>query len=306
MHSFRLALAIGWLSVLAIPALSEPAPTATTAEPAAASAAAPAKAPAAATVVNTTATAVPAAEPAPASDASSQPVATTAAPSAPSADGAAATAKPETAAAEATPPPAPVDPTLEIAINLTSQRMTVTENGKAKYTWPISSGAFGYPTPTGTFKPIWTSKMWYSRKYDMAPMPHSIFFHGGTAIHATYSVGMLGRPASHGCVRLSPSNAATLYRMVGKHGKAATKIAVFGKPKYSAPKIARNTTKPERYAAVRQNGGYASYGYSPYATSAPRYVYPGDQRMYYVQSQKRRAQMLKQRRVVMRQYYSSY
>ena len=148
--------------------------------------------------------------------------------------------------------------------------------------------------------------MWYSRKYDMAPMPHSIFFHGGTAIHATYSIGMLGRPASHGCVRLSPSNAATLYKLVGKHGKQSTEITVHGKPKYSAPRIAKTRPVAPRYAAARATYGYSGYGLSPYAAAAPRYVYPGDQRMYYVQAQKRRSQMLKQRRVVMRQYYSNY
>ncbi len=117
--------------------------------------------------------------------------------------------------------------------------MVVTENGKPKHTWAVSSGAYGYPTPTGTFKPSWMSKMWYSKQYDNAPMPHSIFFKGGAAIHATSSIHLLGTPASHGCVRLAPSNAARLYAMVSRHGKDRTQISVHGRPKYTAPRLAR-------------------------------------------------------------------
>lgn len=135
--------------------------------------------------------------------------------------------------------PEPPQPTLLVSIDLAKQKMKVTENGEAKYTWSISSGRTGYITPRGTFRPVWMSKMWYSRKYDYAPMPHAIFFHGGTAIHGTDSVYALGRPASHGCVRLAPNHAATLYRMVTKHGKQMTRITVFGSPK-QVPVAARN------------------------------------------------------------------
>lgn len=135
--------------------------------------------------------------------------------------------------------PEPPKPTLLVAIDLSNQKLSVTENGTAKYKWSISSGRTGYITPRGTFRPVWMSKMWYSRKYDYAPMPHAIFFHGGTAIHGTDSVYALGRPASHGCVRLSPGNAATLYKLVTKHGKQKTQITVFGNPK-QAPQVASN------------------------------------------------------------------
>lgn len=181
-------------------------------------------------------------------------------------------AKDETTAA-APPPP----PSLSIDINLTSQRMTVTENGVVKYTWAISSARAGYRTPTGTFKPQWLSRMWYSRQYDYAPMPHAIFFSGGTAIHATYATGMLGRPASHGCVRLAPSNAATLYKLVGKHGKDRTRISVHGVPSHRPPSVASKRLK-ERYASLprgyRYPPGYGGYAYS-YASgyAAPRAYY---------------------------------
>jgi lipoprotein-anchoring transpeptidase ErfK/SrfK len=211
-------------------------------------------------------------------------------------------------AAEMTPearPAPPPAPTLHIDINLASQRMVVSENGKAKYTWAVSSGAYGYPTPTGTFQPSWMSKMWYSRQYDNAPMPHSIFFKNGAAIHATNSVHLLGRPASHGCVRLAPSNAAKLYAMVNRHGKERTRIVVHGKPKYAPPpRVAGTRNTPPRNRAA----GRVTYGYSPYATSgaAPRFVYPGDAPRYYVQVQKRRNAAMKKRRNAMRQYYSAY
>ncbi len=122
------------------------------------------------------------------------------------------------------PPPRPV--TLVLNADLGSQRLTVIEDGKTKYVWPVSSGRDGFATKTGTFRPQWASKLWFSRQYDNAPMPHAVFFHGGMAFHATNAVGMLGRRASHGCIRLSPANAATLFKLVHKHTFAGTKIVV--------------------------------------------------------------------------------
>ena len=168
----------------------------------------------------------------------------------------------DTAAAKPAPPSTP---TLTIDVDLTSQRMTVTENGAQKYFWPISSAREGYSTPTGTFRPSWMSKMWYSKQYDYAPMPHAIFFTGGTAIHATYATRMLGQPASHGCVRLSPANAATLYALVNRHSMALTRITVHGSPNYRGPSIARN-----RY---RDAPGYAE-AMPPRYRMAPDYAYP--------------------------------
>jgi lipoprotein-anchoring transpeptidase ErfK/SrfK len=201
------------------------------------------------------------------------------------------------AAAEAAQPAPPPEPTLLINIDLTKQRMVVTENGSPRYTWAISSGAYGYPTPVGTFRPSWMAKMWYSKQYDNAPMPHSIFFHGGAAIHATSSIHLLGTPASHGCVRLSPSNAARLYAMVGRHGKDHTEITVHGRPKYTAPRIARvQPAYPAmRYAYSPFDYG-SGYGYQPYS-APPR---------YYLKSSRQRANALKKRRSAVREYYSAY
>lgn len=208
---------------------------------------------------------------------------------------AAATSEPVTAAA---PPPPPPQPSLLVGIDLTRQRMTVSEHGKTKFTWPISSGREGYSTPTGTFRPSWMAKMWYSKQYDDAPMPHSVFFNGGIAVHATQSTGMLGRPASHGCIRLSPANAATFYKLVSTHGKAMTRIKVHGAAPESAPVANRRKRPADEYAGggrgARElqpyyaSGRYYSrprYSYSGYGSGsygggyggpAPRYIYPGD------------------------------
>lgn len=141
--------------------------------------------------------------------------------------------------------PVPPATTLRVSIDLNKQRMTVSENGQTVHSWPISSGRSGYRTPNGTYRPTWMSKMHYSRKYDNAPMPHAVFFTGGFAIHGTYATGMLGRPASHGCVRLSPSNAKTLFNMVGRHGRGQTQISLHGTARDSAPKIARKPSAPK-------------------------------------------------------------
>ena len=103
----------------------------------------------------------------------------------------------------------------DIIISKSRQRMIV-HSSEGSYSWPVSTARRGYYTPTGVFHPYSLQPMHYSRKYDNAPMPHSIFFSGGYAIHATPHTGNLGRPASHGCVRLSPGNAATLYGIVSR------------------------------------------------------------------------------------------
>src|SRR5688500_506227 len=89
-------------------------------------------------------------------------------------------------------------------VDVSKQVMTVSENGQVIARWPVSTARAGYRTPRGSWRPTRLHKMWYSRKYDNSPMPHSIFFTGGYAIHGTPHVKNLGRPASHGCIRLAP------------------------------------------------------------------------------------------------------
>jgi lipoprotein-anchoring transpeptidase ErfK/SrfK len=106
---------------------------------------------------------------------------------------------------------------VRIHVDLAHQRMHVS-SPEGDYSWPVSTARAGYHTPRGVFSAKSLQPMHYSRKYDNSPMPHSIFFSGGYAIHGTYATGSLGRPVSHGCVRLSPGHAAQLYDMVQREG----------------------------------------------------------------------------------------
>ncbi len=115
---------------------------------------------------------------------------------------------------------------VRIHIDLSAQRMEV-QSDSGSYTWPISTARSGYVTPRGSFAPTSLQRMHYSKKYHMSPMPYSIFFLGGYAIHGTYETANLGRPVSHGCVRLAPANAATLFQMVQAEG---ARISISGTP----------------------------------------------------------------------------
>jgi lipoprotein-anchoring transpeptidase ErfK/SrfK len=105
--------------------------------------------------------------------------------------------------------------------------MRVTVDGKLRHSWPVSTGRARYETPTGTFRPLWLAKVHRSKEWDDAPMPHSIFFTGrGHAIHASNATRRLGRPASHGCVRLAPAKAAALFALVQAEGPSATQVTI--------------------------------------------------------------------------------
>lgn len=124
---------------------------------------------------------------------------------------------------------APAAAEVSIVVDKTTQRMTVTIDGQQRYSWPVSTGTAGYSTPTGTFAPSRLTKLHYSREWDNAPMPHSIFFtDAGHAIHGSHATGRLGTPASHGCVRLAPRNARTLFDLVRAEGSGNTRIEITG------------------------------------------------------------------------------
>ena len=114
-----------------------------------------------------------------------------------------------------------------VHIDKATQRMSVSVNGQPRYSWPVSTGRRGYGTPSGIFQPQMMARRWFSRKYYNSPMPHSIFFYHGFAIHGTTDLRRLGGPASHGCVRLHPSNAATLYALVERNGRDSTRIEIY-------------------------------------------------------------------------------
>ncbi|HML09171.1 MAG TPA: L,D-transpeptidase [Xanthobacteraceae bacterium] len=113
-----------------------------------------------------------------------------------------------------------------VAIDRGSQTMAVTVDGAYRYTWRVSTGRPGYGTPAGVFHPQSMFARWFSRKYYNSPMPHAIFFYGGLAIHGSYEIARLGGPASHGCVRLHPANAAVLFGLVQREGMRNTTIVV--------------------------------------------------------------------------------
>ena len=117
-------------------------------------------------------------------------------------------------------------PAVNVVIDISSQSMSVKVNGWPYGRWKVSTARAGYYTPRGVFRVQRTARVYYSRKYDNSPMPNSVFFKGGYAIHGSYYVKSLGRPASHGCVRLHPSNAAKLYNLVQKYGPKSTRITV--------------------------------------------------------------------------------
>lgn len=153
--------------------------------------------------------------------------------------------------------------TLKAVIDLTKQRMTVMNGDEVLHEWPISSGRRGYFTPNGTYYPQWRARMWRSRQYYNAPMPYSVFFHRGYAVHGTTATGLLGRPASHGCIRLSNKNAATFYKLVGDHGMQSTQIIVQGTTKAAPAAVASRseTTRRRAVQSRRAPRGYANYGY---------------------------------------------
>jgi lipoprotein-anchoring transpeptidase ErfK/SrfK len=135
----------------------------------------------------------------------------------------------EAGPADAAAAPASEDPsvpTVVARIDLSDQIMTVYVGEKMSYVFKVSTGRKGYGTPTGQWNAEWLSPRHRSKKYRNAPMPWSVFFHAGYAVHGTTEVRRLGRPASHGCVRLHPSNAKTFYKLVQENGKENTLVSV--------------------------------------------------------------------------------
>jgi lipoprotein-anchoring transpeptidase ErfK/SrfK len=115
-----------------------------------------------------------------------------------------------------------------ISVDKATQQMSVSVDGVPRYRWTVSTGRAGYGTPSGTYRPQRMERAWFSKEYYNSPMPHSIFFHGGYAIHGSYEIHRLGGPASHGCIRLHPANATTLFALVKQRGMGDTVIVVSG------------------------------------------------------------------------------
>jgi hypothetical protein len=142
-----------------------------------------------------------------------------------------------------------------IIIDKSAQKMTVTVDGEDRYTWPVSTGRPGYDTPSGEFQPFRMERDHFSREWDDAPMPNSVFFTKiGHAIHGTFEARNLGRPVSHGCVRLSTENAATLFALVKEEGVFNTRVRLLGDaPKPADVPVARREPAKDRDAARNAN-----------------------------------------------------
>ena len=169
---------------------------------------------------------------------------------------------------------APIEPKTPIIvanIDKTTQEMTVFVDGVEKHRWPVSTGLPGYATPSGTFTTSSMNEIWYSRQWDNAPMPHAVFFtKKGHAVHATTETKKLGRPASHGCVRLSPKNAKTFFNLVKKHGLERTEVVLTGSTPGGDYKVAHPDRRYDPYQDYGRpvyprygpNRNYQRYGYN--------------------------------------------
>jgi lipoprotein-anchoring transpeptidase ErfK/SrfK len=167
-----------------------------------------------------------------------------------------------------------------ININKAKQKMTVFVDGIEKYHWPVSTGRAGYSTPSGTYTATSMNEIWYSKEWDNSPMPHSIFFiKDGHAIHGSYEVKNLGKPVSHGCVRISPENATTLYALVKQNGLANTQVVLTGVTKGGDSKFARAPAQAQAHSHSQAQADPGS-SFSPFG--APNYYnyYNGAQGYY--------------------------
>src|SRR5438552_5596027 len=164
---------------------------------------------------------------------------------------------------------------VEITIDKDNQQMTVAVDGVERYRWPVSSGIPSRETPSGSFRAFRMEEDHFSKEFDDAPMPHSIFFTKiGHAIHGTDSVGRLGTPASHGCVRLSRDNASTLYALVEQQGVLNTTVTLTGSAQVA---LARNPRPRGDTAVARRAPPQSEPQYD--AAGDPVVITPQQQRV---------------------------
>jgi len=153
------------------------------------------------------------------------------------------------AAALALPCAAPARASILVTIDKTTQRMSIAVDGATRYVWPVSTGRPGYDTPNGTFRPFRMEADHFSKEWDDAPMPHSVFFTKiGHAIHGSLDTRHLGSAASHGCVRLSPEHASTLYALVQAEGLTDTTVVIAGHTPMATADAARRRAPVEAAA----------------------------------------------------------
>jgi hypothetical protein len=157
--------------------------------------------------------------------------------------------------------------------------MTVEVDGATRWVWPVSTGRRGYDTPSGSFKPFRMEEDHYSKEWDDAPMPYSIFFTSeGHAIHGSYETRNLGRRASHGCVRISPSNASRLFALVKREGVSNARVVVT--PDRNEPLVAKRNTPARAQQAQKPAARPSVTATLPAAQDAPRSVFTAPEQAY--------------------------
>ena len=168
----------------------------------------------------------------------------------------------------------PAEAKVLVTINKSAQRMTVSVDGEQLHNWAVSTGRAGRDTPSGKYRAFRMEKDHYSKEWDDAPMPHSIFFtRVGHAIHGSFETAKIGSPASAGCVRLEPENAEQLFALVEKQGVLNTTVQVSGDVRVA---LGRRAPQPsatgEEDANVMPRRGYGASGYVE--PPRPYYVRP--------------------------------
>jgi lipoprotein-anchoring transpeptidase ErfK/SrfK len=158
-----------------------------------------------------------------------------------------------------------------ITIDKSNQRMSVSVDGATRWTWPVSTGRDGHDTPSGSFQPFRMEPTHFSKEWDDAPMPHSIFFTKvGHAIHGTNDAGHLGTAVSHGCVRLSTANASQLYQLVKTEGMPNTKVVITGQIPYGEPEAYNQSWRGQNGPGENSFFGQSSYGQNTYDQNSAR------------------------------------
>src|SRR5262249_24105013 len=137
------------------------------------------------------------------------------------------------------------------------QRMLVMQDGYVRYIWPVSTGRDDLATPNGVYAPQRMERNWFSRAYYNSPMPYSIFFHNGYAIHGSYAIDQLGGPASHGCVRLHPNQAALLSERGQREAQKKTPIKITDEPLSDEPPVPPREVLSPREIAMERNADSA-------------------------------------------------
>jgi hypothetical protein len=171
---------------------------------------------------------------------------------------------------------------VQITIDKSSQQMTVERDGRPLYQWPVSTGRSGFDTPSGKFKTFRMERDHFSKEWDDAPMPFSIFFtQKGHAIHGYLDTKNIGRPASHGCVRLTPANAEKLFALVQEDGVLNTTVTLTGHAPSGAPAVAKRRLPDDLEQGYSQQPPQQQPQYGPrYGSNQPAYGNP-----YYAQPQ---------------------